>query len=161
MRILATISTRKFGDIYHGYPSRTGAGCSAPDGLQAHAGKEGLAEHAGRVDGGGGSVAPAQIYFHGNRTECRWPRSSSIARTGLWIVASRADGYRRRACLEMAGTFKDRDAGATLAHMAQVWLRLADNCEDVNEGARGSKAAEQGQPVVQQQQRNQPKQGEL
>ena len=80
---------------------------------------------------------------------------------GLWIVASRADGYRRRACLEMAGTFKDRDAGATLAHMAQVWLRLADNCEDVNEGARGSKAAEQGQPVVQQQQRNQPKQGEL
>jgi hypothetical protein len=61
----------------------------------------------------------------------------------------------------MAGTFKDRDAEATLAHMAQVWLRLADNCEDVNEGARGSKAAEQGQPVVQQQQQNQPKQGEL
>ena len=35
----------------------------------------------------------------------------------------RADEYRRRAqqCLEMAGTFKEREARATLSHMAEVW----------------------------------------
>ena len=76
--------------------------------------------------------------FHGNETECRWVRSSSIARTGLWIVASRADEYRRRAeqCLDMAGTFKDRESRVTLAHMAQVWLRLADDFDDADEGLR-------------------------
>ena len=58
---------------------------------------------------------------------------------------SRTDEYRRRAqqCLEMAGTFSDRQARATLSHMAQVWLRLADNYE--------------ARPVVQQQQQIQPK----
>jgi hypothetical protein len=29
-----------------------------------------------------------------------------------------------------ARTFADRDARATLSHMAQAWLRLADNCQD-------------------------------
>jgi hypothetical protein len=73
-------------------------------------------------------------------------------------VASRAEEYRRRAqqCLEMAGTFRDRDSRVTLAHMAQVWLRLADNYEDANERARRSKAAEEAQPVAQQQQQIQP-----
>ena len=82
---------------------------------------------------------------------------------GLWIVASRADEYRRRAqqCLEMAGTFRDRESRATLAHMAKVWLRLADDYEDANERLRRSKAAEEGQPVVQQQQQIQPKKGDL
>jgi hypothetical protein len=43
-------------------------------------------------------------------------------------VASRAYEYRRRAqqCLEMARAFEDRNARATLSHMAQAWLRLAD-----------------------------------
>jgi len=30
----------------------------------------------------------------------------------------------------MARTFGDHGARVTLAHMAQVWLRLADNCQD-------------------------------
>jgi hypothetical protein len=58
-------------------------------------------------------------------------------------VASKADEYRRRAerCLEMAaGSPQVRNA---LSHMAQVWLRMADNYET--------------RPVVQQQQQIQPK----
>jgi hypothetical protein len=49
-----------------------------------------------------------------------------------WVVASRADEYRHRAqqCLEMAGTFRDREARAALSHMAEVWLRPADNSQD-------------------------------
>jgi len=60
-------------------------------------------------------------------------------------VASRADEYRRRAqqCLEMAGTFREREARATLTHMAEVWLRLAER--------------QPTQPVFQQQQQIQPK----
>jgi len=76
-------------------------------------------------------------------------------------VASRADEYRRRAhqCLEMAGAFRDREARSALSHMAEVWLRLADDYEDANERLRRSLAAEEGQPVVQQQQQIQPKKG--
>jgi hypothetical protein len=69
-----------------------------------------------------------------------------------WVaMASRGDEYRSRAqqCLEMAGTFRDREARAALSHMAEVWLRLADNSQD----AKGVR------PVVQQQQQIQPKQG--
>jgi len=46
-------------------------------------------------------------------------------------VASRADEYLRRAqeCLEMAGTCRDRKARATLYHMAEVWLRLAERLQ--------------------------------
>ena len=74
------------------------------------------------------------------------------------ISVSRTDEYRRRAqqCLEMAGTFLDREARATLSHMAQVWQRLADNC-DANEIVGRSKAAEQARPIAQQQQQIQPK----
>jgi hypothetical protein len=42
----------------------------------------------------------------------------------------------------MARTFGDRDAQVTLAHMAQAWLRLADNCQDTKKV----------RPAVQQQQ---------
>jgi hypothetical protein len=47
---------------------------------------------------------------------------------GLRVVAIRADEYRRRAqqCLEMAGTFREREARVALSHMADAWLRLAD-----------------------------------
>src|SRR5260370_39137171 len=74
------------------------------------------------------------------------------------ISVSRTDEYRRRAqqCLEMAGTFRDREARAILSHMAQVWQRLADNC-DANEIVGRPKAAEQALPIVQQQQQIQPK----
>jgi hypothetical protein len=41
--------------------------------------------------------------------------------------------------------------------MAEVWLRLAGDYEDANESFRRSKAAEEGRPVVQQQQQIQPK----
>src|SRR5262245_57859790 len=47
----------------------------------------------------------------------------------------------------------------TLAHMAQVWLRLANDYEDANKSFRRSKVAVQVQPVVQQQQQIQPKKG--
>jgi hypothetical protein len=59
---------------------------------------------------------------------------------------NRADEYRRRArqCLRMAAEFKDRDARTSLSYMAEVWLRLADNCQD----AKGA--------AVQQQQQIQP-----
>jgi len=50
----------------------------------------------------------------------------------------------------MARAFGDRDARVTLAHMAQTWLRLADNFQD----------AKKVRPAVQQQQQMQPKDGE-
>src|SRR6516225_10411160 len=49
--------------------------------------------------------------------------------------------------LEMARTFGDRDARVVLSHMAQAWLRLADNCQD----------AKKVRPAMQQQQQIQPK----
>ena len=60
---------------------------------------------------------------------------------------SRAYEYRQRAqeCLELVRTFGDRDARATLSHVAQAWLRLADIA-----------APEQKRPVQQQQQQTQP-----
>jgi hypothetical protein len=70
-------------------------------------------------------------------------------------VASSADEYRRHAqrCLEMARTFGDPNARATLAHMAQAWLRLAER--PVN--SRLPTSSEPTRPVVQQQQQLQPK----
>jgi hypothetical protein len=82
-------------------------------------------------------------------TKHRWPRLSSRGRTGSGIMANRAEEYRRRAqqCLEMARTFGDNGARVTLAHMAQAWLRVADNCQD----------AKKVRPAMQQQQQIQPK----
>jgi hypothetical protein len=42
-------------------------------------------------------------------------------------VTSRAEEYRRyaRQCLEIAPTFQDEEARATLEGLAQTWLRLA------------------------------------
>jgi len=67
-------------------------------------------------------------------------------------MAGRAEEYPRRAqqCLEMARAFGGRDARVTLAHMAQAWLRLADNCQD----------AKKVRPAMQQQQQMQPKDGD-
>src|SRR5215471_5773218 len=64
------------------------------------------------------------------------------------VAVSRADEYRRRAqqCLEMAGTFRDREARIVLSHMAEVWLRLAER-----------NVPKQTQPAFQQQQQIQPK----
>jgi len=61
------------------------------------------------------------------------------------IVSSGADEYRQRAqqCLEIASAFKSPQARNSLSHMAQVWLRLADNYK--------------ARSVVQQQQQIQPK----
>lgn len=44
------------------------------------------------------------------------------------IEASKSEQYRRyaRACVDMAGEAADKRAQAALIHMAQVWLRLAD-----------------------------------
>jgi L-lactate utilization protein LutC len=74
-------------------------------------------------------------------------------------VSNRADEYRRRAqqCLEMAAAFKSPQARGSLSHMAQVWLRLADNYGDAKVMVGRPKAAEEARPVVQQQQQIQPK----
>ena len=74
-------------------------------------------------------------------------------------MANRADEYRRRAqqCLEMAGTFRDPETRVTLSHMAQVWLRLADNYRDANKVIGAPNAAREVRPAVQQQQQVQPK----
>jgi hypothetical protein len=73
-------------------------------------------------------------------------------------VVSRADEYRRRAqqCLEMAATFRDRDARVALSHMAQAWLQLAERNDPMLPVATA-----QAQPAFQQQQQVQPKQAEL
>jgi len=46
---------------------------------------------------------------------------------GAKFVTSRAEEYRRRArqCLEVAPTFQDEEARATLLGVAQAWSRLA------------------------------------
>jgi hypothetical protein len=46
---------------------------------------------------------------------------------GAKFVTSRAEEYRRyaRQCLEIAPTFQDEEARATLLGFAQTWLRLA------------------------------------
>jgi hypothetical protein len=56
--------------------------------------------------------------------------------------------------LEIAPTFQDEEARATLAELAQAWLRLADSCDN---SIPGRAAIEQVRPVVQQQQQIQPK----
>jgi hypothetical protein len=83
---------------------------------------------------------------------------------GAMVVASRGDEYRRRAqeCLEIAPTFHNDQSRNVLLQMAQVWLRLAENCEaDSYEAANKMvgrpKAAEEIRPTVQQQQQIRPK----
>jgi hypothetical protein len=76
---------------------------------------------------------------------------------GVWIVASRADEYRRHAqeCLEIAPTFNNYQSRNILLQMSQVWLRLADNHEDAEMAGRAKVAAEVARPVVQRQQQQQ------
>ena len=73
---------------------------------------------------------------------------SSSRRRARVVAVSRADEYRRRAqqCLEMAGTFRDRETRIVLSHMAEVWLRLAER-----------NVPKQTQPALQQQQQIQAK----
>src|SRR6266404_4772019 len=71
-------------------------------------------------------------------------------------VTSRAVEYRRLAqqCLQMAPTIRDREGRAALVHMAQVWLRLA---EEQEASVPPPSPIEQDRPAVQQQQQVQPK----
>jgi hypothetical protein len=48
--------------------------------------------------------------------------------TGDSGTMSRSEQYRRfaRECMEMAGLYVSERSRAALVHMAQVWLRLAD-----------------------------------
>ena len=46
----------------------------------------------------------------------------------------------------MARTFGDRDARVILSHMAQAWLRLADNCQRAQEVRRAMQQQQQIQP---------------
>jgi hypothetical protein len=90
----------------------------------------------------------------GAGTVLRRRRSSDGVPMGRQIVTNRAVEYRRRAqqCLEMAAAFRNSQARRSLSHMAQVWLRLADRNDSIP-----PLATEQAQPVVQQQQKIQPK----
>lgn len=56
---------------------------------------------------------------------------------GGFCTMVKAEQYRRfaRECMEMAGTFVSERARAALVHMAQVWLRLADEKEVEHEEA--------------------------
>jgi hypothetical protein len=56
--------------------------------------------------------------------------------TGDSRTMSRSEQYRQfaRECMEMAGMFMSERARAALGHMAQVWLRLADE-KKVDENA--------------------------
>ena len=74
---------------------------------------------------------------------------------GAKFVRSSAEEYRRYAqqCLEIAPTFQDEEARATLVGLAQAWLRLAESYDS----SIPSAATKQAQPVVQQQQQIQPK----
>ena len=93
------------------------------------------------------NIASRQIIT--GQAASRRPRYDVARPNGGRVVSSRADEYRRRAqqCLEMAAVFRSPQARVTLAHIAQAWLRLADNYE--------------ARPVVQQQQQIQPKKGDL
>jgi len=83
---------------------------------------------------------PVTSRMHVDAARPNCPRNASIrpnqlpppAFRRLAVAVSRAVEYRRRAqqCLEMARTFGDHGARVTLAHMAQAWLRVADNCQD-------------------------------
>ena len=55
----------------------------------------------------------------------------------------------------MAATFSDCNARVALSHMAQAWLRLAERSDFI-----APVTTECAQPVVQQQQQVQPKQGQ-
>jgi hypothetical protein len=82
----------------------------------------------------------------------RVPQDPRIAACDRDSVAR--GGCSAEQCLEMATTFHNHQARDILLHMAHVWLRLA---EDNHEMVARSKAAEEGQPVVQQQEQIQPK----
>lgn len=63
---------------------------------------------------------------------------------------SRSDQYRHfaRACLEMADETADRRVQAIMIHMAQVWLRLAQEHEAEHEAGHDAEreaSDEQGQ----------------
>jgi hypothetical protein len=75
------------------------------------------------------------------------------------FMTSRAEEYRRyaRQCLEIAPTFQDEEARATLLQLAQAWLRLAESYHDFMRPA----ATELARPVVQQQQQIQPNNRDL
>jgi hypothetical protein len=65
-------------------------------------------------------------------TRCYIQRSARSQHRGASVSVANSEDYRRYAvaCLELAGTSHDRQARAVLAHMAQVWLRLADEKDD-------------------------------
>ena len=46
------------------------------------------------------------------------------------LLDERGSGRRAQQCLEMARTFGDQAARVTLAHMAEVWLKVADRDQD-------------------------------
>jgi hypothetical protein len=113
-----------------------------------------IGPRSGAANGGGAVVIGAD---HPSRSNVAEPLNTlDSVQNGATVVESRADDYRCRAeqCLEMATTFHNHQARDILLHMAHVWLRLA---EDNHEMVARSKAAEEAQPAVQQQEQIQPK----
>src|SRR6516225_7035371 len=66
-----------------------------------------------------------------HRRSCFTPPEAACAPRRIAGPPHRADEYLRRAqqCLEMARKFRERKARATLFHMAEVWLRLAQRLQ--------------------------------
>jgi hypothetical protein len=92
-----------------------------------------------------------------------WPRggifrlrtaAAIVASIGVFVVTSRGHEYRRRAqaCLDAAHAMENEQTRAALLRLAEDWLRMAESWDDPTWAA-----AEQAQPIVQQQQQVQPK----
>jgi hypothetical protein len=56
----------------------------------------------------------------------------NVAREGLRGSMRRSEEYRRYAaeCLELASALQEPEARALMRHMAQVWVRLAQDAEN-------------------------------
>ena len=56
----------------------------------------------------------------------------NLAREGLPGSMRRSEEYRRYAaeCLELASALQEPEARALMRHMAQVWVRLAQDAEN-------------------------------
>ena len=77
---------------------------------------------------------------------------------GMGVTRTRAEEYRRRAqeCFDLARKISLERDRAVVLHMAQSWLRLAEQ-QETQEEIMPPPAVDQPQAAAQQQQQTQPK----